>query len=127
MDIIIESTSAFEKEIAQLSKNDRELVINKINYCASLFPDQRTALYRKMRRPCHLPLINNYEASLYTLRVTHKLRVILTLEEDPIFDQTVFTLFRLVHHDQLEQAYQSIAESLYQELLTQERQPAQIS
>ena len=127
MDIIIESTKAFEKDIAKLGKDERDLVIDKINDCASLFPNNKAAIYRKMHRPHNLLLINGYESSLYTLLVTRKLRVILTVDEDPIFDRTIFTLFRIVHHDQLDKAYRSIAESLHQELLDLERQPAQIS
>jgi hypothetical protein len=42
--------------------------------------------------------------------------VILTVDEDPIFGQVIFTLFRAVNPDEVESAYQDVSESLYQEL-----------
>ena len=124
MDILIESTKGFEKDIAKLSEDERAAVIKKINDCASLFPTKKSDVYRKLRR-LRLPSnLNGYESSLYTLRVSRTLRVIWTVDEDPIFGQVIFTLFRAVKHDDLDKAYQSVAESLYQDLLHQNLETA---
>ncbi|MEG4109357.1 hypothetical protein [Microcoleus sp. S13_C5] len=70
VDILIESTRGFEKDIAKLSKDQKAAVIQKINDCASLFPTQKADVYRKLRR-LRLPSnINGYESSLYTLTVS---------------------------------------------------------
>lgn len=124
MDVLIESTRGFEQDIARLSEDDKATAIQKINDCASLFPIQKADVYRKLRR---IPLtsdLNGYESSLYTLRVSQKLRVILAVDEDPIFGQVIFTLFRAVKHDDIDKAYKGIAESLYQELLQDNRETA---
>ncbi len=116
MDILIESTEKFEQDLDGLDHGEKTLAIEKINECADLFPTQKAYVYCKLRR---LPLftgLNGYESSLYTLKISQKLRAILTVDEDPIFDQAIFTLFRVVRHEDLDQAYQSIAESLYQEI-----------
>ena len=127
MDIVIESTKSFEKNLAQLSESDKTAVVQNINNCAQLFTTQRTDVYRRLKR-LRLPLdLNGYESSLYVLRVSQKLRVILAVDEDPIFDQVIFTLYRLVKRDNLDKEYQGIAESLYQELLHQKRKPVQVS
>jgi hypothetical protein len=124
VDILIESTKGFEKDIAKLSEDERAAVIKKINDCASLFPTKKSDVYRKLRR-LRLPTnLNGYESSLYTLRVSRTLRVIWTVDEDPIFGQVIFTLFRAVKHDDLDKAYQSVAESLYQDLLHQNLETA---
>ncbi|MEH2371129.1 hypothetical protein [Nostoc sp.] len=126
MDVLIESTRSFEKDLGRLSEDEKAAAIKKINDCASLFPTQKADIYRKLRR---LPLpsdINGYESSLYTLRVSQKLRVILAVDEDPIFGQVIFTLFRVVKHDELEKAYKGVAETLYQELLHHNRETAGI-
>lgn len=117
MDVLIESTRSFEKDIAKLSVDEKAAAIQKINDCASLFPTQKADVYRKLRRRCLSSNLNGYESSLYTLRVSQKLRVILAVDEDPIFEQVIFTLFRAVKHDELDRAYLGVAESLYQELL----------
>ena len=116
----------FEKDIAKLSEDEKATAIQKINDCASLFPTQKADVYRKLRR-LRLPSdLNGYESSLYTLRVSRKLRMILAVDEDPIFGQVIFTLFRAVKHDDLDKAYKGVAESLYQDLLHHNREIAQI-
>lgn len=128
MDVLIESTRSFEADLGRLSNDEKATTVKKINDCASLFPTQKVDVYRKLRR---LPLssgLNGYESSLYTLKVSQKLRVILAVDEDPIFGQVIFTLFRVVKHDDLDNAYQGIAESLYQDILHHhDREAAQIS
>jgi len=126
VDVTIQSAKSFEKDLSKLSKQERELVIEKVNYCAQVFPLNKAAVYRKMQRPHTLHLIHSYESSLYTLKVSLKVRVILAVDEDPIFEQVIFTLFRVIQADELDQAYGSIAEPLYQQLLAQERQTAQM-
>ncbi len=126
MDVLIESTRGFEKDLTQLSETEKIAVVKKINDCASLFPTQKFDVYRKLRRLSITSALNGYESSLYTLRISQKLRVILAVDEDPIFEQAIFTLFRVVKHDDLEKAYKSVAESLYRELLQQNRETAQI-
>ena len=69
--------------------------------------------------------LNGYESSLYVLKVLEKLSVILTIDEDPIFDQFIVTLFRAVKQDKLNRAYQSVAELLYQELTHTDREIVQ--
>ncbi|MEH2175257.1 hypothetical protein [Nostoc sp.] len=127
MDVLIESTKSFEKDLGRLSEDEKAVAIKKINDCASLFPTKKAEIYHKLHRLA-LPLdINGYESSLYTLRVSQKLRVILTVDEDPIFGQVIFTLFRVVKHDDLDKAYKSVAESLYQGLLHHNRETARFS
>jgi len=124
VDILIESTRGFEKDIAKLSEDETAAVIQKINDGASLFPTQKADVYRKLRR-LRLPSnLNGYESSLYTLGVSGTLRVIWAVDEDPIFGQVIFTLFRVVKHDDLDKAYQSVAESLYQDMFHQNLETA---
>jgi len=119
VDVLIESTRGFEKDIAKLSEDEKAAVIQKINDGASLFPTQKADVYRKLRR-LRLPSnLNGYESSLYTLGVSRTLRVIWAVDEYQIFGQVIFTLFRVVKHDDLDKAYQSVAESLYQDMLHQ--------
>jgi hypothetical protein len=126
VDVLIESTGHFEKDLAELNHDEKDLTIQKINDCARLFPTQKADVYRKLYRPPLLSELNGYESSLYTLRVSQKLRVILTVDEDPIFGQVIFTLFRVIRHHDLNKAYQNVAESLYQEIL-HHQETAQIS
>lgn len=127
MDILIESTREFEKDLASFNEAEKAAVIQQINDCANLFQTQKADVYQKLRR-LSLPLsLNSYESSLYTLQVTQKLKVILAVDEDPIFGQVIFTLFRAVQDNALHQAYQDVAKSLYQELLHHNRETVHLS
>ncbi len=128
MDILIKSTKDFERDLKELNETERAEAIEAINHCASLFPTHKADVYLKLLSPSQpLSLINDYESSLYNLRVAQNLEVVLAVDEDPIFGQVVFTLFRAVKHDNLDEAYKSVAESLYQGLLHHNRETAQIS
>lgn len=126
VDVLIESTQKFETDLDQLHDDEKVATIQKINDCASLFPSQKAEVYQKLRR---LPIsgLNGYESSLYILKISQKLRVILAVDEDPIFEQMIFTLFRVVSRDSLDKAYQGIAKSLYQEILHADQEAAQVS
>jgi len=127
VDILIESTNAFEKDLDKLSDSDKKVAIQQINAYANLFPKKKDGVYRKLH--C-LPLptvLNGYESSLYTLKVSRELRMILAIDEDPIFGQVIFTLFRVIKRDDLDEAHKSVSESLYQELLHQDREMVQVS
>lgn len=127
MDVLIESTRSFEKDLGKLSNDDKAITVKKINDCADQFQTKKVDVYRKLRRLPLLSGINGYESSLYILKISEKLRVILSVDEDPIFEQVIFTLFRVVKRDDIDKAYQSIAQSLYQEILQNNREAAQVS
>ena len=127
MNILIESTRGFKKDIDKLSKEQKATTIKKINDCASLFPTQKADVYRDLHRPPLISAMNGYESSLYTLKVSYQLRLILSVDEDPIFGQVIFTLFRVVKHDDLDKAYRGVTESLYQDLLHRARKMAAIA
>jgi hypothetical protein len=127
MDIIIDSTQHFEKDLAKLDQKDKATVITKINHCASLFPSQKANVYHQLHHLRLPSLPNGYESSVYILRTSPKLRVILAIDEDPIFEQIILTLFRVFKHGDLEKVYKSIAESLYQEFQHQDRELVKMS
>ena len=122
VDILIESTIAFEHDLGEFTFEVTVAVMESVNNCVCFFPGQNHFAYDRLQR---LPLrsqLNGYESSLYVLKVSEKLSVILTVDEDPIFDQFIVTLFRVVKYDKLNRAYQTVAESLYQELSCGDRE-----
>ena len=125
MDILIELTIGFEQNLGELAPDLNTVVMESVNNCGILFSGHKRLAYDRLQL---LPLrssLKDYDSSLYILNVLEKLNVILTVDEDPIFDQVIFTLFRVVQQDELNRAYQNIAESLYQELAQADREIAQ--
>lgn len=118
MELVIDSTKKFEKDLEAFSETEKPLIIEKMNQYFQMLSTDKASFYRRLYQVKKLRLINQYDSSLYTLKINHKIRLILTIDEDPIFDQTIITLFRVVKHSDISKAYDSVAESLYQDLIT---------
>lgn len=116
MNLVIESTKEFEKELEAFSKTAKSLIIEKMNQCFQLLSVDQASFYRNLNQVKQVKLINQYDSSLYSLRINPEIRLLFTLDEDPIFDQTIITLYRVVKASELSQAYDSVAEALYQDL-----------
>jgi hypothetical protein len=119
MDVMIESTQAFEQDLGKLSDQEKAVTVHEINACSSLFPTQKANVYDRLYSSPLAIDLNGYESSLYALQVSPDLGIVLTLDDDPIFEQAVLTLFRVARQDDLGRAYQDIAAALYQEILHQ--------
>ena len=115
MDIVFESTEQFEQELKEFSESERYKIINQVNLCSQL-PNEYNASNR-LEQLDKISLINGYESSLYSLKVSADLRGILTIDEDPIFDQFTITLFRVVNRSDARKAYQAVARAIYQDLM----------
>jgi hypothetical protein len=125
VDIVIESTKYFEQELSQLPELEKAETVKIINACVAQFPNcqlvdsQLVDSHGTSNPLSRLNLtenLNGYESSLYVLRVTNTLGVVLAVDEDPIFNQIIFTLFRVVPSELLPQAYGEVANTLYQQL-----------
>ncbi len=116
MDVLIESTQKFEDDIDRLSAIDKATVIQSINDCVAQVTaqniDTSTDMYQLLLRS----LPDEYISSLYVLRVTQEIRIVLAIDEDPIFDRIIWTLFRVTDPSREHMAYEEIAEALYKEL-----------
>ena len=117
MNVLFQATKQFEKDLQDLQADDAQLVISHLNRNCSLLKQDQAAFYRTVNKPMAVLLKEGMDSTLYSMKVGHDLRILLAVDEDPLFDQTIFTLLRLVRHKDLSKAYKGIAESLYQSTL----------
>ena len=82
-----------------------------------LLREDRPGFFSRAHRPLQIQLKNGLRSSLFSLRVGRDIRLVLTVDDDPVFGQTLVTLFRVVPYDELERAYRSIAQRLYRDQL----------
>jgi Txe/YoeB family toxin of Txe-Axe toxin-antitoxin module len=115
MDILIESTKDFEQDLEQFNNRDKFKIIKKLNRYVELLSIDKTLFYKNSTQLINIPLKENYDSSIYSLRINEKIRIILTIDDDPIFERTVITLFRAVKAEEAPEAYNSVAETLYQD------------
>jgi hypothetical protein len=125
-DILIESTASFENDITHLTADDQAIVTQQINELAILFPRNPADVYSKLRQPPAKSSFDEYESSLYILSISAKNNLVLAIDEDPIFGQVVFTLFRVFPSTEVDRVYHAVSESLYQDMVHLQREVVQI-
>jgi len=106
--------------LKKLGAQDKSRVAVAIDRYAATFDTKLDISTQHVYCPHKVVLPEGLDSSLYVLWVSPQLRVILTIEEDPLFEQKIVTLFRAVKHDEIDRAFNSIAESLYQQMRSME-------
>lgn len=114
MDILFESTKKFEKDLKKLTPKEKEEVVTKINlvgqhYLTSNSSTEHVHVYRPSKKA-----LEEDDKTLFIMRVSDALRLLFTIDEDPLFDQMIITLFRIVTLDRYEKALEELSESLYE-------------
>lgn len=118
MEIVFEATRNFETDLARLGETARRSIIDQLNTQAQLLLKEPGEFYRATLRPHKVELREGFESTLYALRTGQDFRVIITVDDDPIFRQIIITLFRVVRHEELGTAYRELADQLYRGWLT---------
>lgn len=117
MNILIESTAIFEQDLRRLSQDRKNKIISEINNFVNLISDGKFNDFYKLYCIPHILDLGEYDSSLYVLRVSGELEIVLTIDEDPIFNQTILSLFRLTGSANIIEVHQEIVAHLYQELI----------
>lgn len=113
MELLFESTAAFERDLAALRDSERESLIEAINrHCPLLACDQES-FFARVYQPRVIALQHDCCSSLYVLPADPGRSIILTIDDDPIFDQTIITLLCIVSSREIETAYTRTARALY--------------
>ena len=108
-----QTTPEFRNDLNRLNSEDRALVAAALRRSYDLLRNKRGSFFARAKRPQAIQLKGGFSSSLYSLRVGRDIRLIVTVNEDPVFAQTLVTLFRAVHHNELDRAYRSVASGLY--------------
>jgi len=106
-------TEGFVADEKRLSDNDRrEMGIGLNRFGDDAKEDNVRKLFRnnKMSFPS---TIKREHSSLYMLKVTNNLRVVLAYDDDPVFDKKIITLYRVVKKKDSIMAFNSTANLLY--------------
>ncbi len=113
MQLLFQSTLAFEEELSSLSESERIDIIETLNTVCPNFICQKASFLTLVHQPKEIPLTNSCCSSLYVMPAGVDKVIILTLDEDPIFDQLIITLIRLVPASESTDVYMDVAQTLY--------------
>lgn len=111
--IVERTTAAFRRDRDRLSPADQSRVQDSLKSAYAMLGENRPAFFSKVYQPLQIQLKGGLGSSLYVLRVNPAIRLILTVDDDPVFGQTLFTLFRIVRHPELGRALRSVAQTIY--------------
>ena len=108
-----QTTPEFRNDLNRLNSEDRARVAVALRRSYDLLRNNRGGFFARAKRPQAIQLKGGFSSSLYSLPVGRDIRLIAAVDEDPVFAQTLVTLFRAVHHNELDRAYRSVASGLY--------------
>ncbi|WP_016950493.1 hypothetical protein [Anabaena sp. PCC 7108] len=120
MDILIESTKDFEKDLEQFTDTEKFRIIKEMNCYFELLSSENNSFYQNSEQLRNIKLNHSYDSTIYSLKINDTQRIILTIDDDPIFGCILVTLFRIVNAEDAQKAYNAIAEFIYQDFTVDE-------
>lgn len=114
MDVLVEITKWFDDEEKKLSAKERGDLTKSLNKLVQSARDVRfpRRLYRtnKLLFP---QIIKREDSTMYLFKATPSLRVVLTLDDDPIFNHRIMKLMRVSNAKSITEVFNDTARLLY--------------
>ncbi len=119
MNLEFQESSKFQKDLKHLDSTEAKRVVRAIAKMGQHLELDRASLFQMTDQPRVMKLLDGLDSTLYVMKVqgNKHLRIIFTLDDDPLFDRMIFTLLRVVHHDNLDKTYLQVAQSLYRGMM----------
>jgi mRNA-degrading endonuclease YafQ of YafQ-DinJ toxin-antitoxin module len=108
-------TKKFDKDMRRFSAVEIERIKKRVDRYIQHYSETGPSF--SLHALERIKLRGGLEPTLYVMDVSRDIRLILTRDEDPLFDRLIVTLLRVVRHKDLQKAYDGLVESLYQEYL----------
>jgi len=116
MELEFDITQSFSDDMANLSEQERGMIINQINLVSASLLNGQTAFKENSSIPYIFNLKFGLDSSLYVVKADQNNRIILAVDEDPIFDKISLTFFRLVDEADVEKIYKETGMHIYKGL-----------
>jgi len=113
--LIIELTDGCEKKLRSFSDKEQDEIIKKTEYLGELYITDRAEFFRKAHQPLFFRLNGKFDASLYYFRINNDLKIIASVDEDPIFESVTVTLLSVFRDNDIEKNFRAAAQSFYQQ------------
>ncbi|VXD16113.1 conserved hypothetical protein [Planktothrix serta PCC 8927] len=117
MEIVFESSEEFEEDLKTYSEAEQSVILQQLHEYSPCLLEDKSCRERRLHQFYQFDLLGDYASSLYSFIVNYYLRVILTIDDDPLFDRTIITLFRVIDSQVAAQVYQQVGESIYTSFL----------
>lgn len=121
LDLVFQDTQTFQDGWNLLDPALRGRLATQLNDCCQLLLYDSAAFHQLVQH-IQQPLGEGLSASLYVLPVDDW-RIVFTMDEDPVFEQIMVTLLRVVQADGLENSLASLLPMLYRDFSPGEGTP----
>jgi len=124
MDLMFHDTEFFQEGWQLLDPTLRGRLATELNDCCQQLLYDSAGFHQSVENIQH-PLPGGLNASIYVLPVD-AWRMVFTMDEDPVFEQIMVTLLRVVQADHLEDALTSLAHVLYRDFSNGDGEPCEL-
>ncbi|RKX40162.1 MAG: hypothetical protein DRP64_13075, partial [Verrucomicrobia bacterium] len=114
LELTFQETNLFTEDWQGYSVEERSHLASEMNDCCQFLLYDESE-FNKRAEAIRPQLADGMEASLFALPVD-TVRILFTVDEDPVFGQLTITLLRAVRADCRDEACESIIQTLYNEL-----------
>jgi hypothetical protein len=111
--LIIEVTDDCEKQLRSFSDEEQDEIINKTEHFGELYITDRAEFFKNARQPLFFRLNEKFDASLYYFKINNDLKIIASVDEDPIFESVIVTLLSVFRDNDIETNFRAAAQSFY--------------
>lgn len=113
MELKIKNTNAFIRKLKKLSESQQDRINQHVKKLTVSYQNGRTYFNNHIYQPYQFSLKNNLDSSLYVSRVSQDLRLILSIDEDPLFENIEVNLFDIANKIEEETIFRKVGESIY--------------
>lgn len=113
MKLNVSNTRLFKKKLGLLSEAEQARLNGLIHRLAGSYQNGKAYFNKTVSQPYAFQLKNNLESSLYSSKISPALRLIFSVDEDPLFGRLDITLFDLTDKSKEETRFRKIGENLY--------------
>jgi hypothetical protein len=114
MNLIIETSELFEKSFRSFSKKEKEQILKAIEYYGELFVTNRKEFLKNAHQPVFFKINDEFDSSLYYLKLKKEIRLIVSVDEDPDFRIRNNYFAKNFQNQGYRKKFKSVAESFYQ-------------
>ena len=110
--VVFEITQLYNNDSVNISSKEKEEVSTSLNYLADMAKEEKVkGLYRL--KDMVIPCIPRYDSTLYAYKVSDNYRVILSYDDDMIYDRKIISLYRIVPRQETIPAFNAVATLIY--------------
>ena len=112
--VVFEITQLYNNDNVSISSKEKKEISTSLNTLADMAKEDHVkGLYRL--KEMVIPNIPRRESTLYAYKVTDSYRVILSYDDDMVYDRKIISLYRIVPRKETIPAFNSIATMIYGE------------